>query len=409
MIRAMSPADPQDAAGSPSTRRRMTEHLRLEGRRHPELSAGLVVARGETGLRIHEFAASIGCSPEALMALERGALAPSAAPREVKLLLQSAASVGSRVRGCLLAGAVGDALGAGVEFLALDEIRRRFGPDGISGYVPAYGRLGAITDDTQMTLFTAEGLLAGGTPQDVSDSYRRWLRVQDGGLAGGWLAEQEFLHHSRAPGNTCVSAVASGVIGTVAAPINDSKGCGGVMRAAPCGIVATDVSSAFGSGVEAAAITHGHPSGYLAAGVLAAMVHGVVSGVAIDASIESARAELRRWAGHDEVLVAVDRAMERARGCTSPTPDDIAALGAGWVAEEALAIAVFCAVVTVDVRSGLLLAANHSGDSDSTAAIAGNLLGAALGEDAIPGEWLDDLEGRAAIETISDRLASLRP
>lgn len=65
-----------------------------------------------------------------------------------------------RVRGCLLAGAVGDALGAPVEFWSLEEIRARLGPQGVTGYLPAYGRdRGAITDDTQMTLFTAEGII----------------------------------------------------------------------------------------------------------------------------------------------------------------------------------------------------------------------------------------------------------
>ncbi|MFP4649261.1 MAG: ADP-ribosylglycohydrolase family protein [Halorhodospira sp.] len=64
-----------------------------------------------------------------------------------------------RFLGCLLAGAVGDALGAPVEFLSRDEIRRRFGSEGVTRYAPAYGGLGRITDDTQMTLFTAEGLL----------------------------------------------------------------------------------------------------------------------------------------------------------------------------------------------------------------------------------------------------------
>jgi ADP-ribosylglycohydrolase len=64
-----------------------------------------------------------------------------------------------RYRGCLLGGAVGDALGAGIVFLSLGEIRQRYGPTGVTGYVSAYGRAGAITDDTQMTLFTAEGLL----------------------------------------------------------------------------------------------------------------------------------------------------------------------------------------------------------------------------------------------------------
>ena len=74
----------------------------------------------------------------------------------------TAVSPADRVRGCLLGGAVGDALGTLVEFLSLDEIRQRFGPQGVTGYEPAYGRRGAITDDTQMTLWTAEGLLRAG-------------------------------------------------------------------------------------------------------------------------------------------------------------------------------------------------------------------------------------------------------
>jgi ADP-ribosyl-[dinitrogen reductase] hydrolase len=64
-----------------------------------------------------------------------------------------------RIRGCLLGGAVGDALGAPVEFMSTDEIRAAFGPDGIEEFAFAYGRRGAVTDDTQMTLFTAEGLI----------------------------------------------------------------------------------------------------------------------------------------------------------------------------------------------------------------------------------------------------------
>ena len=64
-------------------------------------------------------------------------------------------------RGCLLGGAVGDALGAPVEFMSRAQIVRAFGPHGIEDYAPAFGKLGTITDDTQMTLFTAEGLMRG--------------------------------------------------------------------------------------------------------------------------------------------------------------------------------------------------------------------------------------------------------
>ena len=62
---------------------------------------------------------------------------------------------------------MGDALGAPIEFLRLEQIRERHGPEGVTGYEEAYGRLGAITDDTQMTLFTAEGFLR------AQNSYRK--------------------------------------------------------------------------------------------------------------------------------------------------------------------------------------------------------------------------------------------
>lgn len=59
----------------------------------------------------------------------------------------------------MLGGACGDALGAPVEFLKRQEIRAQFGPRGITEFAEAYGIVGAITDDTQMSLFTADGLI----------------------------------------------------------------------------------------------------------------------------------------------------------------------------------------------------------------------------------------------------------
>jgi hypothetical protein len=69
----------------------------------------------------------------------------------------------NRYVGCMLGGAVGDALGAPVEFMRLSEIRQRYGSSGIMDYDRVYGRVGAITDDTQMRLFSAEGLLRAWT------------------------------------------------------------------------------------------------------------------------------------------------------------------------------------------------------------------------------------------------------
>jgi len=313
-----------------------------------------------------------------------------------------------RYRGCLLGGGVGDALGAGIEFLSLGEIRQRYGPAGVTGYVPAYGRAGAITDDTQMTLFTAEGLLRGQQqPADRRDpalaiwrSYQRWLNTQYGEPAEGWLSSQEFLHHGRAPGTTCLSALHAGHPGTVNDPVNNSKGCGGVMRIAPAGLAGGDP---FTLGCQAAALTHGHPTGYLAAGALAVMISDLVGGRDLRGAATAAISRLERADGGDEVTAALTAAMRTAE--LGPlSADAIGMLGQGWTAEEALAIATHCALTADSFRSGVLHAVNHAGDSDSTGAICGNLLGAALGAAAIDGDLLAQLEGGDVIIQVADDL-----
>ena len=315
-----------------------------------------------------------------------------------------------RYRGCLLGGAVGDALGAGIEFLSLSEIRRNHGQCGITGYVPAYGRTGAITDDTQMTLFTAEGLLRHyqqqsadrrGPAAAIWRSYQRWLNTQYGEPAAGsgWLSSQQFLHHGRAPGTTCLSALSAGHPGTVSRPVNNSKGCGGVMRVAPAGLAGGDP---FSVGSQAAALTHGHPSGYLAAGALALMVSDLVRGRELSDAAAAAISRLERADGGDEVTAALTAAMRAELGPLSA--DAIGMLGQGWTAEEALAIATHCALTADSFRSGVLHAVNHDGDSDSTGAICGNLLGTALGVPAIDGDLLAQLEGRDVIIQVADDL-----
>jgi ADP-ribosylglycohydrolase len=313
-----------------------------------------------------------------------------------------------RYRGCLLGGAVGDALGAGIEFLSLAEIRHRYGPAGVTGYVPAYGRAGAITDDTQMTLFTAEGLLrdqqrpAGSRDPAAAiwRAYQRWLNTQYGEPVGGWLSSQEFLRQERAPGMTCLGALHARHPGTVSQPVNDSKGCGGVMRVAPAGLAGGDP---FSLGCRAAALTHGHVSGYLAAGALALMVSELTRGRDLRASAAAAISRLKQANGSEEVSAALTAAM-RAAELGPLSADAIGILGQGWTAEEALAIATHCAITADSFRSGVLHAVNHDGDSDSTGAICGNLLGAALGADAIDGDLLAQLEGGDVITQVADDL-----
>jgi ADP-ribosylglycohydrolase len=320
------------------------------------------------------------------------------------------------LRGCLLGGAVGDALGAPIEFWSLGEIRSRLGPSGLRDYVPAFDRVGAITDDTQMTLFTAEGLIRAlhrwegkgiaSPAAAVHGAYLRWLETQDEAVTRrpgdrGWLIEQKGLHARRAPGNTCLAALRSGRMGTPHAPLNDSKGCGGVMRIAPAGIIgATDP---FELGRDLAAITHGHPTGNLAAGFLSQLLAEIAAGASLETALRRAQGVLERSPGHEETLAAVNRAAALAR-TASDTPEEVESLGGGWIAEEAVAIGVFAALVAKDFEHGVLLAVNHGGDSDSTGSIAGNILGLLHGERAIPRRWLGRLELRDVIAEVADDL-----
>jgi ADP-ribosylglycohydrolase len=328
-----------------------------------------------------------------------------------------------RIRGCLLAGAVGDALGAAIEFDgSFDEIRRRFGPEGLLEPAPAYGRVGAITDDTQMTLFTAEGLVlaaaAGTLPErsavlrNVHRAYLRWLHTQ--GMRSrhptfertteGWLSELAALRARRAPGTTCLSALAGDRMGRIEHPLNTSKGCGGVMRIAPVGL-ALAADDAFGLGCDIAALTHGHPTGYLAAGFFARVIRELVTGESLRTACQEGLRELRRRPHHEECSHAVEHALALA-GHGKPDPDAVATLGEGWCADEALALALYCALATPDFESALRLSVNHGGDSDSTGALTGSLLGAALGEVAIPTRWLGVLELREEIERMADELCA---
>lgn len=338
-----------------------------------------------------------------------------------------------RYQGCLLGGAVGDALGAPVEFMRRSEILQAFGPKGITDLVPAYGKLGAITDDTQMTLFTAEGALRAyvrGTlrgicnpPGVIHYAYLRWLYTQGEHeprdrefLLSGWLIEQKALFSRRAPGRTCIDALSGNLhIGQPAR--NDSKGCGGVMRVAPIGMLfhaltqsspslrSENLQRAFDLGCDAAALTHGHPTGSLTAGVMAALMFELLDGADLPAAIDRVMPLLRRKERHEETLAALKQAQ--TLHASNAAPDDaIRQLGQGWIAEEALAIGIYCAMQARYVESGVIMAVNHDGDSDSTGLIAGHLLGAMQGRSAIPDRWLAPLELREVIEEMADDLAT---
>lgn len=331
----------------------------------------------------------------------------------------------SSIAGSLIGGAVGDALGAPVEFMSLVAIRKRFGEAGIVNYSPAYDRLGAITDDTQMTLFTAEGLLRAyvranlrgicSIPGVVINAYLRWLETQEKSYAErdkekvGWLYHVPELWAVRAPGHTCLSALQA--IKEKKASLqakNDSKGAGGIMRIGPVAMMFASredkADEVFGLALECALLTHGHPSGFLSAAAFAVILHAVLCEQPIKVGVDSAKRRLIDQPGHEEVLQAIDAAL-RLSGSNVSNDEAIKELGEAWVGEEALGVALFCALRATDFEYGLRMAVNHDGDSDTTGILVGQLLGAKYGLEAIPNRWLDSLELREVLMAVATDLS----
>ncbi|HOF94776.1 MAG TPA: ADP-ribosylglycohydrolase family protein [Clostridia bacterium] len=336
-----------------------------------------------------------------------------------------------RFRYSLLAGAIGDALGYPIEFNSLGSIKEKYGSGGLQDLElnPVTGTA-IVSDDTQMTLFTASGLLWAQHNQlnEQTDnlpleclyySYLRWLYTQNQNIEVDQevLAEQDFeragaprimdikeLYFERAPGITCLEALESGNMGSIDNPINDSKGCGGVMRVAPVGLFLNKTpKEAFRVAAEAAAITHGHPTGYLSSGLFAAIIAYLVNGSELSEAIEQSLEILGEWEGYEETEEAILDALELSVSSVQPE-EAIRKLGKGFIAEQALAIALYCALKESDPYKALLISVNHSGDSDSTGSICGNILGAMHGIESVPEEWVKKLEMSDFILSLADEL-----
>ncbi len=332
-------------------------------------------------------------------------------------------------RGCLIGGAIGDALGYAIEFMREGSIFSRYGKPGITEYDLKNG-VAQISDDTQMTLFTANGLLLaktrgmtrgimGSYTSYIQEMYQCWYKTQKEEFPlhdeylYSWLLNIPELFKRRAPGMTCMAAIEHGAIGTLEQPVNDSKGCGGVMRVAPIGLYFCDKPESYKKtdilGAEAAALTHGHDLGYIPAAALVHIIRAVAEKYVTlkEAVVESITAMEKLFADAKHIA-DFSGIMEKAIALSETETNDLTAihqLGEGWVAEETLAIAIYCALkYQNDFEKAVITSVNHNGDSDSTGAVTGNILGACLGYNAIPEKFKTNLELHDVILEIADDL-----
>lgn len=342
-----------------------------------------------------------------------------------------------RIRGSLIGGAIGDALGYPVEFIdSYTGIQRRYGDAGITrldvrqwwkNEDNSTGKAW-ISDDTQMTLFTACGILnakeKGSAPiPSICEAYIEWYYTQLGRRSKRfnecWIGDIPELNQRRAPGNTCLTALSDIIAGK--SPHNNSKGCGGVMRIAPIPLYGlakgriSNIDALDRLAADTAELTHQHPLGFIPAAFTAHIIYRLATDEHPEKETfkeyirEGLESTQRMFSNHAEEVEKFVSLVKKAILLSDISTDDVHTiedeLGGGWVAEETVAIAIYCTLTHFEnFERAMIAAVNHAGDSDSTGGVTGNLLGAATGYDAIPQFYKDDLELHDVILHIADDL-----
>jgi ADP-ribosylglycohydrolase len=293
--------------------------------------------------------------------------------------------------------ALGDALGAPVEFWSFKRILEHYGPGGIQD-LPEPAR---YTDDTQMTLAIAEALVTdggrdlGAIMAAVSREFVSWLHSPE---------------NNRSPGGSCLYGarqLEAGVPWWQSGKPN-SKGCGAVMRVAPIGyLYQGDPAKLCQVAAATGRATHHHPVAEVSAAAGAYLVKLILDGLPPEQLPQAMGREFRGQAQD------FDQALNRL-GAALVMDDDEAALGhigEGWVAEEALMAALYCFLQSPgDFLATIRRGANAPGDSDSDsiASIAGGLSGVYLGIAALPPEWVAHIEKSPYLGDVSRRLAAAK-
>lgn len=338
-----------------------------------------------------------------------------------------------KFRGALLGCASGDALGYPLQNFSVGRIQRKFGPFGLRTLMrdAKNGKKAPVSDNTQMVLATIDGILwADAKKLDIVDGmyrgYMRWFYSQTGEEPRQgqrtWmrrqsherefcLVHQKFMHARRNPEEGLLNAFSQDAKGSIKFKVNDSKGSGALMRAVPIGLIlAGDEKLAFDTAVNAAALSHSNPVAYYTAGALAALISCLMYGMTLPKALERAEVLLSKVHKTSSILSLLAKAEKQAnnqpagRSGTWDHLDAIASLGSGNNADEALAIAIYTVLAVDDPLDALIVAANHSGRSNTTAGLVGAIEGVRFGTAFMPDYWKDILEGEEALSFMIDKL-----
>ncbi|HEX8834635.1 MAG TPA: ADP-ribosylglycohydrolase family protein [Abditibacteriaceae bacterium] len=303
-------------------------------------------------------------------------------------------------RGCLLGLAVGDALGAPLEWMEAPVIQRKHGrvTEMIGGgwlkVLP-----GQTTDDTQQTILLAESLLQNDAfaPDDIAERLVAWFDTNPPDIGNHTRAVLARIKGVGAKGNSAPGTQTTDWKTASLAVQRSSPsaaGNGSVMRCAPIALFDwQDTSTRIEHSRVQSEITHAHQECQWSCAIVTSfLAHAVTTGIR-DAALDRALEECKDAPGHIRKRVTV--ATGKSRNELNPT---------GYVLDT-VDCAIWALMNTYTFEEALVEAVNLGGDTDTIGAVCGALAGAFYGEADIPPRWLEKLHDRERIAGLADKLA----
>ena len=331
----------------------------------------------------------------------------------------------SRFRGCLLGMAVGDAMGAAVEKKSYEEICETYGPAGLLGYDTVNG-LAEITSYTQVAAYALNGLLLGisrGQTHDamayITMALKEWASVQhfpkDPHRRNCWLRGIPAFRRRKCMDPRTLDALTRDVLGTPKKPSNQADGPGSLTVAVAVGMYFHPERTQFHKigvlGAQTVALTHGDPTAFLSGSVLAYVIAAILNDpegdleshfrMAAQTVADQFGKEFSQALRMQKLLLEV---MEKAKDPTRNAVEMMEAIGCK-TAERVLAGAMYAVLAgRGDFDASAIIAVNHSGKSAAVGAVTGAILGAKLGETALPEFYLECLEAAQVLPELATDL-----
>ncbi|MFN2504291.1 MAG: ADP-ribosylglycohydrolase family protein [Acidimicrobiales bacterium] len=299
----------------------------------------------------------------------------------------SAAAVTDRMAGALLGLAAGDALGATVEFLSPAEIQRGGRHTEIRGGGVFGWRAGQGTDDTDLAYAVARSYVEGYSLSRVADHFLAWHAGGPRDVGGTTAASLRQLRVTGCPELSGFATVASGR--------PNSAGNGSLMRCLATGLVRHDPEQRRAEAVDVSAVTHADRRCTQACVAYCDLVDHLIEGTEAEAAVG---AVLNHSPIGNEVRSAIAQAPSRRAEDLDTSGFVLATLQVG----------VWALLQPSSLEDVLVTIVNLGGDADTTAAVAGGLLGARHGAASIPRRWVDALEYRETLLSLVPGLLAVR-